>query len=144
MKMGTKLSRSQMRPYTMKLLKEQNGICPLCTGPINMTLTAGHKTDFALDHCHETGRIRGVLHRSCNGALGKMDNAIGRWGAKSMSYEAIVPYLERVLKYYKEPLKPFIYPSHKSPEEAAEAARVKRNKDAALRRARLKAKEIGR
>ena len=141
---AVKLSRAQQRPYSIKLLKEQGGICPLCEEPVDMGLQAGHRTDYALDHCHETGQIRGVLHRSCNGALGKMDNAIGRWGAKSMSYKDIVPYLERVLAYYKSPLKPYIYPLHKTPEEQAEASRVKRNKAAALRRAKLRAKEIGR
>lgn len=140
----TKLARSQQRSYSLKLLKEQGGICPLCETPIDMHLQKGNRTDYALDHCHETGQIRGVLHRSCNGALGKMDNAIGRWGAKSMRYKDIVPYLERVLEYYKQPLKPFIYPSHKTPEEQAEASRIKRNRAAALRRAKLKAKEIGR
>lgn len=144
MKSYPKLSRSQTRPYTMKLLKEQNGLCPLCLKSISMALTEGHKTDYVLDHCHETGRVRGTLCRACNGALGKMDNAIGRWGARSMSYDAIIPYLERVLTYYKEPLKNYVYPTHKSAEENAEAQRVKRNKAAALRRAQLKAKGIGR
>lgn len=142
-KRAVKLSRSQQRPYSVKILNEQGGVCPLCELPIDMTLQKGHQTDYALDHCHETGQIRGVLHRSCNGALGKMDNAIGRWGAKSMQYSKIIPYLERVLEYYKQPLKPYIYPAHKSPEEQAEAARIKRNKAAALSRARARAKGIG-
>lgn len=144
MKLGTKLSRSQMRPYTMKLLKEQGGLCPLCMEPISMSLTEGHKTDFALDHCHETGRIRGVLHRSCNGAEGKVANAAGRWGAKSMQSESILAFLKRLIEYYETPLKDYVYPTHKSAEENAEAQRVKRNKAAALRRAQLKAKGIGR
>lgn len=140
----SKLSRSQTRSYTMKLLKEQGGICPLCTEPISMAVGAGHKTDFALDHCHETGRIRGVLHRSCNGAEGKVANAAGRWGAKSMESKAVLAFLERLVLYYKVPLKNYIYPSHKTAEEAAEATRVKRNKAAALRRAQIKAKGIAR
>lgn len=135
-----KLSRSQLRAYTLKLWREQGSICPLCKG--DHILEGRSTADIVLDHCHETGRVRGALGRSCNGALGKMDNAIGRWGAKSMEYANIVPYLERVLEYYKEPLKNFIYPEHKNPEERAEAARIKRNKAQVKRRADIKAKEL--
>ena len=31
--------------------------------------------DFAIDHCHETGLVRGVLCRRCNVALGWMDDS---------------------------------------------------------------------
>lgn len=142
-KRAVKLTRTQQRPITLRILKEQGGICPLCELPIETTRVAGTRTDYALDHCHETGVVRGVLHRSCNGALGKLDNAIGRWGAKSMQYSAIVPYLERVLEYYKREPYPYIYPTHKSPEERAEAARVRRNQMQARRRAAAKAREVG-
>ncbi len=139
---ATRLSRSQQKPVTLRILKEQGGICPLCELDID-TSVRGNRTDYVLDHCHETGVVRGVLHRSCNGALGKMDNAIGRWGAKSMAYDKIVPYLERVLAYYKSKPYPYIYPTHKTPEQRAEAARIRRNKQQARRRAAARAKEVG-
>ena len=101
----------------------------------------GNKSDYVVDHCHETGIIRGVLHRSCNASLGKLDNAVGRWGAKSMKYEDIIPYLRNVLEYYDNcqanPMK-VIYPDHKTPEQKADRARVKRNTSAAMRRAKMK------
>lgn len=43
------------------MVAEQHGICCIClAGP------AEH-----VDHCHETGRVRGVLCFSCNAALGQ-------------------------------------------------------------------------
>jgi len=43
------------------LIAEQLGICCIC-----LTAPAEH-----VDHCHETGRVRGVLCFSCNAALGQ-------------------------------------------------------------------------
>lgn len=43
------------------LIAEQHGICCIC-----LAAPAEH-----VDHCHETGRVRGVLCFSCNAALGQ-------------------------------------------------------------------------
>lgn len=140
----TKLSRGAMRSWAIGHLKsKQGGNCAVCKKPISLEVM-GNKSDYVVDHCHETGIIRGVLHRSCNASLGKLDNAVGRWGAKSMRYEDIIPYLRNVLAYYDEcyanPMK-ILYPDHKTPEEKAAKARVKRNTAAAIRRAKQKVRE---
>ena len=44
------------------LLAAQGGVCPLCGKRSEKTL--------CVDHCHETGTIRGLLCRQCNFALG--------------------------------------------------------------------------
>ena len=76
----TKLSRSSMRAWTIGHLKtKQDGLCAICQKPIDLQVM-GNKSDYVVDHCHETGEIRGVLHRSCNAAEGKVVNAAGRWG----------------------------------------------------------------
>lgn len=106
--------------------QQQGGVCPLCREPIDLSI----KGEGVIDHCHETGEIRGLLHRSCNAALGKVDNAAGRWGAKDMSYSAIIPWLEKMLEYYKQPGTGLMYHTHLTPEEK----RLKRN--AAARKAR--------
>lgn len=129
-----KLSRSQLRPVTMRLHQEQGGVCPLCNRPIDFTI----KGEAVCDHDHVTGRIRGALHRSCNAAEGKVANAAGRWGAKSMDYAAIVPWLENLLAYLKKEPTEFIYPTHMTPDEQ----RLKRNVAARKQRAQRKARQV--
>jgi len=46
-----------------KLLAAQNGICVICGLPPN-------SKKLSVDHNHETGKIRGLLCKSCNRALG--------------------------------------------------------------------------
>ena len=49
------------------MLARQGGHCALC-----------NQTVVVVDHCHETGRFRGLLCRSHNSALGKLgDNEAG-------------------------------------------------------------------
>lgn len=54
------------------ILKEQRGVCAICGkqetaqdrwGP-------GKRVNFNIDHCHSTGKVRGVLCARCNMALG--------------------------------------------------------------------------
>jgi hypothetical protein len=44
-----------------ELIASQGGVCCIC-----LSAPAAH-----VDHCHETGRVRGVLCFSCNAALGQ-------------------------------------------------------------------------
>lgn len=138
-----KITRSQLYAITMQLLKQQGGVCLVCQQSINVQ-TRGRSSDFVCDHDHETGEVRGILHRSCNSSLGKIDNAAGRWGAKSMKYEDILAYLRKVLAYYDhvaENPTGMMYPNHKTPEEKAAAAKVKRRKRDAAKRAAASVKK---
>ena len=135
-----KVPRSSLRAFTIGLLHKQGGVCAVCGKPISMQVM-GAKSDYVLDHCHTTGLVRGVLHRSCNAALGKLENAVGHWGAKSMDYDAIIPYLKNAIKYYESEFQPVIYPDHKTAEEKAEKVKQKARVAAARRRAVLKQKE---
>jgi len=63
------------------LLITQNSVCALCALP-----PRGRRR-LAVDHCHETGRVRGLLCFSCNTALGTLGDSTDS--------------LERVLKYLK-------------------------------------------
>jgi hypothetical protein len=138
LKTARKVPRGSLRAYAMGLLKtKQSGACAVCGKPISLTVM-GAKSDYVVDHCHTTGLIRGVLHRSCNASLGKLDNAVGRWGAKSMSYDDIIPFLEKVILYYKSGFEPTIYPDHKTAEEKAAITKQKATRAAAVRKARLK------
>lgn len=127
-----KLSRTMMRSWVARQLGTvQNGLCPLCGKPIDLRL----KGEGVIDHNHDTGEMRGVLHRSCNAAEGKISNAAARWGAKSSSYLDIVTYLESMVAYLKKPGVGMIYPMHKTADDKREAT----NKAARDRRARVKA-----
>jgi hypothetical protein len=46
-----------------EMLTEQNNVCKLCKKPPKTMR-------LAVDHCHETGRIRGLLCTSCNVQIG--------------------------------------------------------------------------
>jgi hypothetical protein len=127
-----KIVRSQLRPLGMRMLAAQGGVCPLCGKPIDLTI----KGEMVIDHDHDTGLIRGALHRSCNSAEGKVANAAGRWGAKSMAYAALIPWLKNMLAYLEMPPQPFIYPSHKTEEELRIARNAKERKARATRQAR--------
>jgi hypothetical protein len=50
--------------YT-RLLQSQNSLCAICMTP--------HHKRLHVDHCHETGRVRGLLCGPCNTALGKYE-----------------------------------------------------------------------
>lgn len=136
-----KLSRSAMRSWTIGHLKsKQGGLCAICKKSIDLQVM-GNKSDYVVDHCHETGEIRGVLHRSCNAAEGKVVNAAGRWGAKSTKYSDVVPFLKQLVEYLEQAQlggTGLMYPDYRTPEQQAEANRVKRNKAAALQRAKRK------
>lgn len=52
-----------------KLLEAQNGVCAICRG----SCTTGKR--LAVDHCHESGKVRGLLCGSCNTSLGKFKDS---------------------------------------------------------------------
>lgn len=56
--------------YNQKLV-EQDGKCAICRQP-ETTKIRGTLIKLAIDHCHETKKVRGLLCKECNGALGQM------------------------------------------------------------------------
>lgn len=66
-------------------LKDQEGKCTICgtTNPVN-----GHIKRFAVDHCHATGMVRGLLCSKCN-------KGIGFFGDDTRLLEKAIQYLER-------------------------------------------------
>lgn len=47
-----------------ELLKSQNYLCAICGKPRN----EGTR-NLAVDHCHKTGKVRGIVHMRCNRLL---------------------------------------------------------------------------
>lgn len=134
-----KISRSQQYSVTMMLLKKQGGNCAVCSKQINVK-TQGRSSDYALDHCHTSGEVRGVLHRSCNAAEGKVRHAVSRWGSKGNDEDEILNYLEGLTTYLRKQQRGelntgLMYPDHKTAEQKAEAAKHKRRKQYADKKA---------
>lgn len=55
--------------YFYELLAKQNGRCALC-----LTDKPGGRGRWHVDHCHLTGKIRGLLCHKCNVGLGHFDD----------------------------------------------------------------------
>lgn len=47
-----------------RMMAEQGGACAICGRPLG--------EDIAVDHDHETGKVRGLLHRLCNSGIGML------------------------------------------------------------------------
>lgn len=58
------------------LLAKQGGVCAICEQPEWVKHgKSGKIAPLAVDHCHDTGRVRGLLCFSCNVALGKFKDS---------------------------------------------------------------------
>ena len=73
-----------------EMLEKQNGKCAIC----GTTETKGRKSGrgggadvFAVDHCHDTGDVRGLLCHSCNRAMGLL-------GDNTHILQSMIEYLE--------------------------------------------------
>jgi hypothetical protein len=53
-----------------EMLKAQNGVCVICRGP--GTLQNGKRASLVVDHCHKTGKVRGLLCHNCNVGIGNL------------------------------------------------------------------------
>ena len=51
----------------LRMSEEQGGVCKICEQP------EPTHYNLAIDHCHTTGKIRGLLCFSCNVTLGKYE-----------------------------------------------------------------------
>lgn len=57
-----------------KMFSEQNGVCAVCGR--KQTHSPAHNGYLCVDHDHITGKIRGLLCRKCNMALGHVDDSV--------------------------------------------------------------------
>jgi hypothetical protein len=61
----------------LAMIEKQGGLCPLCL----------KRPACAVDHCHETNQVRGILCDGCN-------SAIGRLGDTEAKLQRVVKYLQ--------------------------------------------------
>jgi hypothetical protein len=69
-----------------ELLEKQLHACAICKEPESQT-NWGKTKRLAVDHCHNTGRVRGLLCQRCNTTLGRYEDDPYVW-------ENFVAYLE--------------------------------------------------
>lgn len=74
-----------------RFLEEQDFVCAICGEPESRIEKRSEKPyALAVDHCHETGVVRGLLCRSCN-------YTIGYFGDNLQGAQRLVEYLEKRL-----------------------------------------------
>lgn len=52
-----------------RMLADQDGLCAICTRPLG-------SRGQTIDHCHATGRVRGIVHSHCNLVIGNASDDI--------------------------------------------------------------------
>ena len=71
-----------------EMLKNQNYVCKICKNPESSIDKRHNKTrDLSIDHCHKSGKIRGLLCDKCNRGLGYFKDSIE-------SLESAIRYLK--------------------------------------------------
>lgn len=67
-----------------KMLYGQGGACAICEEDVHLENNNGKRS--AIDHCHESGKVRGILCNNCN-------RGIGFLGDKSKVVKKALDYL---------------------------------------------------
>lgn len=123
-----RLTTPEVKWFRDQLVIQQGAKCSICQGPI----TSRQGQDAVLDHDHITGAIRGVLHRSCNALLGKVENNVARFGVRDIA--AFCHGTAKYLQAHRTNITGLLHPTHLTDDEK----RIKRNKQAVRRRAAKK------
>ena len=71
---GTKISKE----YYLLLMEKQKGLCAICNQEERISISAKNDNPkrLAIDHCHKTGKIRGLLCHKCNISIGALNESI--------------------------------------------------------------------
>ena len=110
-----------------QLVAKQGNVCAICG--CRFTRTDGP----VVDHDHETGVIRGVIHRSCNMAEGKLKVKANRGHKGVKAYDLLIG-LGMYLEKHKKAQTQLIHPSFMTNEQK----RLERNRKAKIARAAKK------
>jgi len=61
-----------------EMLEAQNNLCAICNEPESIQISKRNENPkrLAIDHCHKTNKIRGLLCHKCNVSIGAMRESI--------------------------------------------------------------------
>ncbi len=76
-----------------RMLESQGGKCQICDGLLDFTKNVNQRRRAHIDHCHGSGKIRGILCGVCNAKLGTVESG-----------EFLVRALEYLKRYGSDPL----------------------------------------
>jgi ribosomal protein S14/predicted nucleic acid-binding Zn ribbon protein len=78
-----------------EMLEKQNHRCAICGGEGFLMNKERHKIKLVVDHCHVTGKVRGLLRHNCNRALGLFND-------NTEALSTAIQYLEGATTIRKE------------------------------------------
>jgi hypothetical protein len=85
-----------------QMLDNQDGVCAICKREERTRDSSSNNLrSLAVDHCHDTGNVRGLLCRACNLALG--------------FFEDNPKFLTTAIQYLEDTVEPQIYPRNDIP-----------------------------
>lgn len=106
-----RITKAEIPAITKELMKAQKNMCPIC----GQSLLIVEAKNRVLDHCHDKGYVRAVLHRGCNGMEGKIKNLMKTWGRSGASELTMIQGLENLAAFWRQHLTAqteYIHPSH--------------------------------
>lgn len=121
-----KMKQSDIPMVRKILIAKQNGVCPIC----GKDLTRVAPINQVIDHNHETGYVRAVVHRGCNKVEGSVLNTVRRWG-KAGTMDEIIGTMRRLVSFWElhaTRQTDFIYYNHKTAAEKRAAYNAKRRR----------------
>ena len=124
--MSKRLTAAQVKAWREKRRLDQLSRCALCRELVS-------ELEAVADHCHKSGRLRGVLHRGCNAMLGSIENNMPRHKLTDIRrltalLRAVPAYLWA--NYDHEPL----HHTHRTPDERREKRNAKARKTRAAKK----------
>lgn len=60
----------------LQMLENQNHVCAICGKAETVKNPSGAIKPMSVDHCHTTGKVRGLLCTKCNIALGNFNDDV--------------------------------------------------------------------
>jgi hypothetical protein len=132
-----KLKTTEVKKTRLLLLEQQGGLCAICKLPCTEEQAClDHKHGKSTDKPDESGYVRGVLHRGCNAAEGKVHNTLRRGGIKDP--EAFLLGLIEYHRVHATNRTGLIHPAHFTPEEKV----IRQKAKAKRKRAKAKAEKL--